>query len=283
MKKRLLAIIGAAVMACSMAFGFSSCGGDGRTNADIGMAGMTVNESRLQVVDFAEPYYTSAQVITVRAGDTTFDACTTADDVETILKAKSASYKIGTQKGTTGFMYSYGDVDFEYDGFPVTTQAFATGALAMQALEGAQIDAVILDEQPTKMITESLGAGKFKTIEIPLTSEDYAFAINKNNKALKLAVNYILAEMKEDGSLNTLIASYFDGTATFTYENKTAKPQANDFVVATNAYFPPFESYDGDKLVGIDIEIASIIAKKLDQNLFVWDMAFDSIISTVAA
>ena len=125
--------------------------------SDIGMAGMTVNETRLLQVNFATPYYSSAQVITVRASDTTFDNCTTAAEVEAILAAKGTNYKVGTQNGTTGYMYSKGDEGFGYDGFTnLTTNGYTTGALAMKDLSNGKIDAVILDLQPSLLIAESI-------------------------------------------------------------------------------------------------------------------------------
>ncbi len=125
--------------------------------SDIGMAGMTVNDERKKQVDFADPYYTSAQVITVAASDTTFDGCKTGEDVEAILKTKGKDYVIGTQAGTTGYMYSNGDEGFGYDGFTnLTTQAYNTGALAMKDLSNGKINAVILDKQPSLMIAESI-------------------------------------------------------------------------------------------------------------------------------
>lgn len=122
-------------------------------NSDIGMAGMTVTSDRLLQVNFATSYYTSAQVITVRANDKTFDNCTTAEEVEAILKTKGSSYIIGTQTGTTGYMYTYGDESFEYKGFSnLQTKAYNTGALAMMDLSNGKINAVILDKQPSLMI-----------------------------------------------------------------------------------------------------------------------------------
>ncbi len=124
---------------------------------DIAMAGMTVNEERLKVVDFTDGYYTSAQVITVVEGDDTFAECTTAGEVEEILAQKGKSYKIGTQNGTTGYMYSAGDEGFGYDGFKnLTTKGYTTGALAMQDLRNGKLNAVILDKQPSIMITKSM-------------------------------------------------------------------------------------------------------------------------------
>ncbi|MCH5142139.1 MAG: transporter substrate-binding domain-containing protein [Clostridiales bacterium] len=126
-------------------------------DSDIAMAGLTVTEARLLQVDFATSYYTSAQVITVLEGDTTFEGCTTAAEIEEVLKKQSSSYVIGTQTGTTGYMYSAGDADFEYDGFTnLTTKAYDTGALAMQDLSNGKINAVILDLEPSKMIAKSI-------------------------------------------------------------------------------------------------------------------------------
>lgn len=52
--------------------------------------------------------------------------------------------------------------------------------------------------------------------------------------------------------------------------------------MATNAYFPPYEYYEGDKIVGIDAEIAQAIADKLGLQLKIEDMEFDSIITAVS-
>jgi len=51
--------------------------------------------------------------------------------------------------------------------------------------------------------------------------------------------------------------------------------------MATNASFPPYEFYEGDKIVGIDAEIAAAIAEKLGLELKIEDMEFDSIITAV--
>ncbi len=51
--------------------------------------------------------------------------------------------------------------------------------------------------------------------------------------------------------------------------------------MATNAYFQPYEYYEGDKIIGIDAEIAAAIADKLGMDLEIKDMEFDSIITAV--
>ncbi len=82
-----------------------------------------------------------------------------------------------------------------------------------------------------------------------------------------------------------------------TTDNKGAAPSASEesaseeadgangekkvLKMATNAYFPPYEFYEGDKIVGIDAEIAAAIAEKLNMELVIEDMAFDSILTAV--
>lgn len=51
--------------------------------------------------------------------------------------------------------------------------------------------------------------------------------------------------------------------------------------MATNAFFPPYEYYEGEKIVGIDAEVAAAIAEKLGLTLKIEDMEFDSIITAV--
>ena len=53
----------------------------------------------------------------------------------------------------------------------------------------------------------------------------------------------------------------------------------NDLVMVTEAGFPPYEFYENGKVVGVDIEIADEIAKELNKNLVIKDIAFDSIIN----
>ncbi len=125
-------------------------------HADIGMAGLTVNAERLKTLAFTDSYYSSAQVLVVKESDASFDSCQTADDVIAVLAQQTKSYIIGAQNGTTGFMYSNGDVDFGYEGFAnLTTNGYTIGALAIKDLSNGKINAVIIDKQPAIMIKDS--------------------------------------------------------------------------------------------------------------------------------
>lgn len=63
--------------------------------------------------------------------------------------------------------------------------------------------------------------------------------------------------------------------------SSSSKKNSDTLVMATNATFPPYESVSGDDIVGIDVDIANAIAKKLGKKLKIEDVSFDSIIAGV--
>ena len=124
--------------------------------ADIAIAGLTVNPEREKQVTFSDSYYTASQMIIVPADNTTFDACTTADEVIAILNALEADTKIGVQNGTTGQYYVEGDADWGFDGYNVVCTGFDSGALAVTDMLNGNIDYVIIDEAPAKTIADAV-------------------------------------------------------------------------------------------------------------------------------
>ncbi len=130
----------------------------GQHKCDIAMAGLTVNTEREEHVTFSESYYQASQVLIVKGSDTTFDNCKTAADVETILNGLDKNTKVGVQDGTTGQLYSEGDADWGFDGFPVTTVGYKNGSLAVQDMINGNINFVIIDAGPAAFISESINA-----------------------------------------------------------------------------------------------------------------------------
>ncbi len=61
----------------------------------------------------------------------------------------------------------------------------------------------------------------------------------------------------------------------------SCKKEDNVLKMGTNAAFPPYEYYEGDKIVGIDAEIGALIAEKLDMELEIVDMDFNGIVAAV--
>ncbi len=102
--------------------------------------------------------------------------------------------------------------------------------------------------------------------------------------AIALAAVLMLAFVacgETENKTATTTEAVVDATATETEAVTTAEPEVKVLTMATNAYFQPYEYYEGDKIVGIDAEIAEKIAEKLGMELVISDMAFDSIITAV--
>ena len=127
----------------------------GQHKCDIAMAGLTIKPDREEHVAFTDSYYSAAQKLIVKADDTTFDECKTADDVVAVLNGFDATTKIGVQNGTTGQFYVEGDADWGFDGFKVECVGYANGSLAVQDLINGNINAVIIDSAPAAAITEA--------------------------------------------------------------------------------------------------------------------------------
>lgn len=124
-------------------------------------------------------------------------------------------------------------------------------------------------------------SAKVKVIEIDLTSEEYAFGVDKTQPELLTQVNDFIAKIKEDGTFDEILNKYF-GDGTPTPVTSAALDESKDqLVVATNAAFEPFEYMDGENYLGIDMEIAALLAEELGLELVISNMDFDSVCLSV--
>ena len=155
--------------------------------ADIVMAGVTVTDERKAVMDFSDSYATGIQSIIVPEGSD----ITSPDDL--------AGKKIGTQRGTTGYIYCSDDFGDE------NVVAYDDGLTAVQALNNGQVDAVVIDNAPAK---EFIAANPgLKILDTSYAEEDYAIGMAKNSP-LEDAVNSVLEELKADGTLQAIVDKY---------------------------------------------------------------------------
>ncbi len=136
----------------------SVCLSVGEHKCDIAMAGLTVNETRKEVVTFSKSYYNAYQKLIVKADDTTFDACTDAASVDAILNASEGSKTVGYQNGTTADFYVNGNAEWGFDGLNVGAKGYDNGALAVQDLINRNIDYVMIDADPATRIVEYYNA-----------------------------------------------------------------------------------------------------------------------------
>lgn len=160
--------------------------------ADIGMAGMTVTEDRLEEASFTQSYATGIQSIIV----TEDSAITSVDD----LYADGADYQIGVQQDTTGDIYATEDFGDDH------VQRFNKGPDAVAALASGKIDCVIIDDQPAQAYVAANEG--LKVLDTQYAVEDYAICVAKDNTELLEKVDSALSELIADGTVQGIIDKY---------------------------------------------------------------------------
>lgn len=126
--------------------------------ADMAIAGLTINETRKESVNFTDSYYVASQLLIVPSENTDFDACETAEDVMAILEGQDAG-RIGGQSGTTAEYFVKGDADWDFDGISnMSWVGYTSGSLAVNDMLSGNINYVIIDEAPANMIVKKVNA-----------------------------------------------------------------------------------------------------------------------------
>ena len=162
--------------------------------SDIAMAGITVTDDRKDGMDFSDSYATGIQVVIVKEDS----PIQTVDDL-------TNAEMIGCQKATTGYIYCSDTVENGGYGEDHVT-AYDTGALAVMALVNGQIDAVVIDSEPAKAFVAANEG--LKILDTEFSVEDYAIAVGKGNSALLDAINNAMAELKADGTFQSIVDKY---------------------------------------------------------------------------
>ena len=158
-----------------------------QNKSDIVMAGVTVTEDRQLVMNFSDSYATGVQVVIVKEGsDVTLD--------------NLGEKMIGTQRGTTGYIYTSGDYGDDH------VTAYDNGASAVQALLNGQVDCVVIDSAPAEAFVAA-NAG-LTILDTEYVTENYAIGVNKDNTALLDAINQALAELTADGTVQAIVDKY---------------------------------------------------------------------------
>ena len=156
--------------------------------ADMVMAGVTVTDERQNVMDFTDSYATGIQSIIVK------------EDSDIASVDDLAGKKIGTQRGTTGYLYCSDDFGDE------NVVAYDNGLTAVQMLNNGQVDCVVIDNAPAKeLIAANPG---LKLLDTAYVEESYAIGVGKGNTELKDAINTALEELKADGTLQAIVDKY---------------------------------------------------------------------------
>lgn len=174
----------------------------------VGAAGMSKREDRDLIALASDIYATSVQYVIAPNGTFADNAVVSQDEI--LAKAS----KIGVQKGTTGF-YLFDDYitalnEDDDDTNDVTNQLiqYANAIVGSQDI-GKSVQVVIIDELPAKSIAAANNA--LSCWQIDAEPESYVYYFNKNATELVKQVNEILAQMKQDGTIDQYIINHSNG------------------------------------------------------------------------
>ena len=157
---------------------------------DIGCAGMTVTEERMQSVNFTTTYATGIQSIIVLEGS----------DITDLDSLIESGCMVGVQTGTTGDIYMTDEVGED------RMDRYNKGNDAVLALLNGVVGAVVIDNQPAQAFVAANDG--LTILETPYTIEDYAMCVSKDNEELLAAINEALAELQADGTIDAIIETY---------------------------------------------------------------------------
>jgi polar amino acid transport system substrate-binding protein len=169
---------------------------------DIAVGAITVTDERKNIVNFSDPYYVSGQspVSYYDAGQ----GIAVQVDNETITGPDDLTedVRVGVKAGTTGERYVVDDTS-------ATFVRYQEAPDALNALANGEVDAVVVDIPViTGFIRNNPEAG-IKLVGGPVTQEEYAIAVAKDNPDLLAGINAALAKVREDGTYDLIFAKWF--------------------------------------------------------------------------
>ncbi len=131
------------------------------------------------------------------------------------------------------------------------------------------------------MMAGCSGTTKVKVIDLPLSSEEYAFAVAQDNTDFLAKVNDFLKKIQDNGKFDEICNNYFGDGTPLAFESAALDDSKDQLVVATSTGFEPFEMVANGKYSGVDMEIAYYLAEELGLELVIQDMDFDAVVNSV--
>ena len=163
---------------------------------DIIMSGMSVTEQRQQLVSFAHPYLRVGQMMLLRRAD----AKRLRDD----KAINQQTTRIGFVTGTTGEQY----VRQHFQ--RAQLKGFESVDAAVVALRARQIDVFVHDAPSIYGVMAGTDKPERELIGRyePLTEEYLAWAVRKDDEALRARLDGILAKWNADGTLDSVLSKW---------------------------------------------------------------------------
>lgn len=271
--KRVIALLCSVLLLC----GLAACSDDKTGGSATSEPAAATSEPAAEATSEPAAEATTepaAEPTTEPAAEVTTEPAAAGDSAAITSKDDLNGKRIGVQLGTTGDIYAEDVPD-------ATIERFNKGADAVIALQQGKVDVVIIDDQPAKVFAEQ--NDDIQILDEPFEIEDYAICVSKDKPELTEAMNAAIKELKEDGTLQSILDYYIGGV-------ETAKPYTSPagvdhskgtLTMATNAAFPPYEYWENEQIMGVDPDFARAICDKMGYDLKIEDVDFDAIITSV--
>ncbi len=176
---------------------------------DFIVGAFSVTEERRKVVDFSMPYYTAPSVfVGMKSDKTKISNKPGADGKGLVVDAKDLSKKIiGVQNASIQATYAAKFLS------GVDSKSYPAADNAIADLTAGRIDYVLMDFQYIKSFLDSKeGAAYEVKHEAPanvVLGEGMAYAVRKGDTATLEKIDAALADLKKDGSLDTMVQKWF--------------------------------------------------------------------------
>ncbi|HHX65393.1 MAG TPA: basic amino acid ABC transporter substrate-binding protein [Chloroflexi bacterium] len=160
------------------------------------LSSVTINEDRLEVYDFSDPYINAGQAVVVRA-----------DETEIGGHEDLAGKTVGAQIGTTGALAIEGMDD-------VTLKEYDTIDLALLDLTSGNVDAVVVDTPVAAdfALASDQFEGQLKIVGEAFTDEFYGVVVRKGEMGDFLSLfNEGLGRIQADGTYDEIYARWISG------------------------------------------------------------------------
>jgi len=247
-------------------------------NYQIGVNNFSYNEDRGASYLYSYPYDKISYVFVTKKG---------GKEIKSFEDAAGLSFEGGTGISVSNAVEAWNEKNPD-KAINITYSDADTSVFLQHVADGSQ-DFTIIDLAMYNSYMEEFNYDVQKN-DIPedeakmIAENSYAYYIfPQDQKDLREQVDKALKELKDDGTLDSIRDNYIGDDAGKTpYETpKDADHSKGTLTMATNATFQPYEYYDGDKIVGIDVDIAQAVCDKLGYELKVEDMEFDAIVNSV--
>ena len=154
--------------------------------ADIAIAGITIQDDRLEVVDFTDPYFESNLAVVVKS-----------DSKETLDSLNADGKTVACQTGTSG------DAWIDENLSSATKKTLDDVSAGLTGVATGSFDAYVIDLPVAEKNLRDSFTDLTILEKIP-TGEQYGIAVSKDNPALTKAINGALADMEKDGALQKI-------------------------------------------------------------------------------